>query len=425
MLVGSAVAALLRYAFQILVARWLGVADFGIISNLFSWILTLVGFGCAGGAIAFNRFIAQREAQQQETRSTIGTGLWIQGVVFAALALIGLLFRDPLANRIFGGNEHLLFIMIGTVISQGAVVLLRGILRGFRRFGYTGVLVAGVPALRLAFSALLGLALGLGLRGVTWAILLASVPMLLPGIYWTYKMARERKNERPAPAMSARHFLDLALPATIMSGIQRFVPRSGTILLNLLVAGQMDATVGLLTAALTLARIPELVLDAMGGPLLSNLSRLEARDDRATLATYVKRTNQGVLVVIIAYTLALPWFGPRLIPLIYGGDFSFARRDMFLVTLGTAFYLGAKLYSQIILVERGAHSVARTWGLATALLIVATILLPFPPLLRTELGYLLGNGLAFVILLYQATQMVKHAQRIHIQPKEQIKETQS
>ena len=406
MLGGATLATALRYAFQIAVARWLGAADYGVVINLFSWVLTLVGFLSSGTAVTITRYVAQREARAQDSRSVLQGGLIVEGILLSALLIVSVVFRSVLAEHIFHGSQILLFIMIGAVIGQGSLVVLHGVIKGFRRFHYNAVLLSALPAIRLGIAGVLVAVLAYGSTGAALAILLAPMPVLILAIYWTWRVAKESPGQRAEP-LPIGAFIAFALPATIMTGIERFMPRSGTILLNLFSAENMDELVGLFTAAITLVRAPEVLLEALSGPLLSNFSRADAIGDAALLKRYVTRTAEALVLILIAYMVAMPLLGPRLIPFIYGKGFSFPRFDVLLLSIGTGFYFAAKLMRQIVLVSKGAGYVARIWAYGTILLIVLTIVLPLPLLRRVEVSYILANGLVAGLLTSQALRTTR------------------
>lgn len=406
MLSGATMAAALRYAFQILTARWLGVAEYGVVSNLFAWVLTLVGFLSSGTAVAITRFVSQREAQGKDANSAIRGGLIMEGALFAGLVAVGYIFRTALADRVFEGDPFLLFVMIGAVIGQGMLVMLHGVLKGFRRFRFSAALLFVLPAIRLSLAGVLVAVLAYGATGAAISILVAPVPALILGIYWTWRAVREGGGGVSEP-LSFQAFAAFALPATFVTGIERFMPRSGTMLINLLAGGNAAELVGLFTAALTLARAPELLLEALSGPLLSNFSRADALGDRALLRRYVLRTIQALAIVLVAYAIAMPIVGPRLIPIIYGKGFSFPQADLFLLSVGTGFYFSAKLVRQLVLVKRGAAYVARIWICGLVVLVATALLLPLTLLRRVETAYVLSNGLVAAILVLQAYQSAK------------------
>ncbi len=405
MLIGGGLATGLRYAFQILAARWMGAADFGVVSNLFSWNLIIVGLLSAGVSLAVVRYIAQREAQGRTAKPVVANGALMLGVLLAAFVLVSLLFAGFWSEQLFSGSRFLLFILVGSVVAQSEMLLFSGVLRGFRRFKYVAVVLNVMPAVRLALVGLLVGALGYGITGAGWAILIAPVASLVVAAYWSRPLLRRDQQREPAP-MPLREFVAFALPATIMTGILRFLARSGTILVNLLATENVDEMVGLFTAALVLARLPELLVEALSGPLLSNFSRAEATHDRALLKSYVLRTTQLVGVVMLAYTLFLSLAGSRLIPIIYGKGFSFPTLDMMLLAVASGLFTMAEVHSQIVVVNKGAGYVARIWALIAVVLVALSVFLPLPLYRRVEVASLVSHGLAAALLAYQSFRSV-------------------
>ena len=206
--------------------------------------------------------------------------------------------------------------------------------------------------------------------------------------------------------MPLHSFLAFALPATIISGIDAFLPRSGTILINLLAVEKADELVGLFTAAALLARLPELFVESISAPLLSNVSRADAMNNRPLVRQYTTRMTQAMVALALAYMLGISILGPRLVPLIYGKEFWFPRFDIFLLSVGTGFYILAKLYSQTAMVKKGAGYVAMIWAIATIALIAFSIGAPLPLLRRVEVSYIVANGFVAAVLAYQSYMAV-------------------
>ena len=169
MLVGGVLATGLRYAFQVLSARWLGVAGFGVTSNLFSWVLTISGLLSAGVATALMRYLPRREARGESAAPVIRSGLWVEAVMLGGFLLVCALLKAPLANRLFDGQSFLLWMLVGSVLGQAILLFLQGILRGFRQFHYHAASLVVLPAIRLLLAGILIVALSYGVAGGAWA----------------------------------------------------------------------------------------------------------------------------------------------------------------------------------------------------------------------------------------------------------------
>jgi O-antigen/teichoic acid export membrane protein len=165
--------------------------------------------------------------------------------------------------------------------------------------------------------------------------------------------------------------------------------------------GQSDADrlVGLFAATFAIVSAVQLLVRALSGALFPNLSRVEAMEDVSRQRRYVKNSMLFITVVCTAMVLILWLMGPRILRLLYGGEFVLRRLDFVLIAAMGGFYFLAQLASTILLAKGFAKEALISWTIGVSLLVVFFWVADIETLLRVELGLCLANFTAFLTML--------------------------
>ena len=100
-----------------------------------------------------SRAIVERRAKGEETRSVVRSGLFVTAGVLVVVALLSAVGWNLMADRLFGGDDLMVALLLAGVGAYAAQYLIRGLLGGLRWFnGYAICLVADGAARVLVAS---------------------------------------------------------------------------------------------------------------------------------------------------------------------------------------------------------------------------------------------------------------------------------
>jgi O-antigen/teichoic acid export membrane protein len=177
------------------------------------------------------------------------------------------------------------------------------------------------------------------------------------------------------------------------------------VLIPALAQNELEVTrAGQFLAAFTLARVPLFLVVPLQTALLPMFTALLYTGDRAALRRVLAGLAVG-LATLGAAALALGYFvGPLLVGLIFGDQYVLGGRDVALLAVGVAGYIGLVLVTQVLVAAVRHRLVAVSW--LAGVVVAALVLFTVPDLLLgAELAFLAGSftGWLFGTLLVLTT----------------------
>jgi O-antigen/teichoic acid export membrane protein len=146
--------------------------------------------------------------------------------------------------------------------------------------------------------------------------------------------------------------------------------------------------------------------------LLPTLTGLLHTGDRAALRRVLAGLSAG-LAVLGVLALALGYLvGPLLVGLIFGDQYVLGGRDVALLAVGVAAYIGLILVTQVLVASARHRLVAWSW--LTGVVVATVVLLLVPDLLLgAELAFLTGSVTGWLVatLLVLTTGRERELQR--------------
>jgi O-antigen/teichoic acid export membrane protein len=157
------VSALIAFASQIVLARWLGGFEFGIYVYVWTWVLLLGGMVDLGLGSAAQRFIPEYIEHKCSTllRGFLGGSRWLASIIATAIAGMAALVVFALSTHIEPRSVWPLYLACAALPICGIAQVQSGIARSY---GWINLGLSPTYVLRqLALLALLGLAFAAGL----------------------------------------------------------------------------------------------------------------------------------------------------------------------------------------------------------------------------------------------------------------------
>jgi len=286
--VGQLLALVAAYATHITLARLLGASDYGDYGIILNALSTASVFLTAGLPEAIAKIVAQRPAL---TSAVAYQALRLQARV-AVLLGVGYALLSPLLARVLKDPAIAGSLALSALSIPGVaiVAVAQGTLNGQRRFWAQALLVGGGAAMRCAavvtltyfyrvHGAVVGLVVAPTLVGL--ATLPALKPHAEPGVFDPKELAH-----------FARPVVVFTVALALLMNLDLFGVKA---------AGVSAERIGLYAAAATVAKMPYLVLSALGVvllPVLSSTGSSENDEARSTLRTAFRGLLLGSFLIM-------------------------------------------------------------------------------------------------------------------------------
>ncbi|MFC1662944.1 flippase [Patescibacteria group bacterium] len=334
------------YIIQVLLGRFLGPAEYGVLGVvIYTLSLTEYFFG-SGLFLATSKYIAEKPAA---TKSIIKISKRIQlslAIIFAGLFII---LANPLA-KLFNEPDITNFIRILALIAPiyGFRSLYQSFLNGQQQFGKQAVsMIAGATVKIIGVITVLWI--GLGIAGVLFAYLAGGLGGL---IFAWYLMERRPEGDEIFPA---KKLIVTTLPLIAYLIMFPLIFNIDLFMVKILMADTEAA--GYYTAASTIARLPFFLFTSLAVVLLPSISAAIAQQNYEKISYYIRQTLRIGIIIILPLTILIMTTADNLINILYTDAFSPAAWPLTILAAGMFFLTLFKLTTTIIIGGRRPVSI--------------------------------------------------------------------
>jgi O-antigen/teichoic acid export membrane protein len=319
--------------------------------------------------------------------------LTVGAVIVTVVA--GLTFVPPLADRLYRGHTELAVIVLCGAIAFACQFATRGLLVGhhlIRPYSWLVLAEALVRVLVLGavvvagITGLTSLALAAAAGSFAWLLFVRPAGKLidpqLDGDGW-----------RPVTARIVQLMLGAGLTASVITGYPAMV--------TLLAPGGDQTQVGTLFAALTVSRVPLLLLSPLQALAVPTVVRLSGTaEGMHRLRKLLAAGALGTLVVGALGVVVGLLIGPWLVRLLYGAQFVAEGWWVAGMAWGAVLLTALQLMTAVLVARTQANKVLITWAVVAASTALVLLLLPGGTLLKAVAGLAAGPtvGLAVVVV---------------------------
>jgi len=348
MLVSMSASGTLSIAISIMIARWLGVADFGMYSIVTSvqGVVALLASFSLGTAIA--KYVSEYRARDEEQALRFAKSGFVLVLVLAGL--VGILYASLAA--FIGNGLYKESAIVGivpfsalVVFSSSVFATSTGVVQGCQRFRLMAVMQIASPLLSLAtISALLPL---MGIKGIFVGFFVSQLVVsflvlaVLNGSGFRFASARLELG-KDSPAVSKMY--SFALPAVLSGLMVVLVIWIANTELTLSTGFQ---AMGYFAVANVVYQALILIPNAIAIPMMPRVSQLTvgSHEDIQKLVAKVMRTlSIGLFPLLFAAAL----FSEFIVETLYGARFSGSAQAVYLIVIAAYFYsLGAVVGAMI------------------------------------------------------------------------------
>jgi O-antigen/teichoic acid export membrane protein len=386
---------LLVNAYLAIIARSVSAAEYAYFGAF--WSLALVaGFGVF---LPIEQETARLMQVPNRPRGLLRAAL-LTAASLTAVQVVVVAAAAPWLARAFGGHGvTVVAFALLCLVSAGQFVV-RGALIGMDRMGRYAQIMLADTVLRVLFAGAVALlAADPGSPAFAWtlvaAIGLAHAPQL-------FLLATRRTRLGQVPTMgthtvTVREVRRAVAPLLLGSLCAQLLLNGPPVLIPALAQNELEVTrAGQFLAAFTLARVPLFLVVPLQTALLPTFTALLHTGDRAALRRVLAALAVGLAALGTA-ALALGYFvGPLLVGLIFGDQYVLGGRDVALLAVGVAGYIGLVLVTQVLVAAVRHRLVAVSWlaGVVVAALVLASV----PDLLLgAELAFLAGSTTGWLV----------------------------
>jgi O-antigen/teichoic acid export membrane protein len=401
------VTGLMTYAFHSLTAHALGREKYGAIGVLWAAVFLIASVIYRPVEQLLSRSIAEHQAHGTSSAATLRVAASIQASLAVLFAVVALLLKGTIEDKLFSGQETLFWALFAAVIFYAASYFARGFLAGNRRFELYGGLVLMESTSRVVFGVLLVLGLLNGEDVAAIAIAAAPllslivVPWALGGHIMRTAGVGKEAGDGSASELTMARGMGFAAAVLVIMCSEQAILNSGVLIVKIDTGD--DALAALIFAVLMIARAPLQLFQAVSTTLLPHLTRLMVREQSSAHAgdfgRSVRLTVRACLLFGAATVVGVLIIGPAAMKALFGSEFVYDRGGLALVAAGMGLYLSATTVNQAVLAQGRARLAALSWAAAASFFVAFLLLANMEQVREVEVAFL-ATAFLLSILLY-------------------------
>ncbi len=389
MVLGTLVAAVAAYAFQLVAGRALGPEQFAPITVL--WTVQFLIFTTV--FLPIEQLTIRRLAADDPQRAP--RTLFMVTVV--AAVVVATTFGAVTLDRLLDGRPMYLGVIVVLIAAYGGFAVARGALAGRRRFDSYGWATMAESVVRLAVAAGL-IALGAGVTGVAWS--------LVPGAFAVYLWRPFRGTAKPDASLAAEGSGAALATFVAANAASQTIVAAGPLVVGALGGGAKEVSVFFET--FLLFRAPLSVAYSLVARVLPPFTRLVEAGRSIELHRWATRLGIVAAGLAGAGFLVGDLIGPQLVAVFLGEEY---RPDSLLAGYaisGVVVATTALFVQQMLIALHATGAMAAAWsgGLVAAAVTIAVA--PGSASDRVGLGFLIGEAVALALIVAAVRRSARH-----------------
>jgi O-antigen/teichoic acid export membrane protein len=336
------------------------------------------------------RIVAARRVGGDAAGPVLRRGAILAGGILGVLIAVTLAAAGPLADRLFGGDAGLVWVLCGAFVGLALAHTTRGVLAGLGHFAWYGAQLGVDGVLRIVMAAILGAA---GVTSPAWFSLVLVVAPVASVLLTLPPVRRARGGGRVVGWAELCRGLGLLAVSALLA---QLVVNVAVINVRLLAPDDV-VVAGALLSALVLVRVPLFVFASVQASLLPGLSAAVAAGDTTGYRRLLGRALAVVTLLGAGGAVVAVALGPWLVRVLFAAPDVLHAGDFGWLAAGTLVYLWAMVLGQGVLAVNRHRDQALAWVAGTVALVAAT-LLPGGVAQRVEIAFVAGSIVAAAVL---------------------------
>ncbi len=381
MVVGTLVAAIAAYLFQLIAGRVLGPTALAPITVL--WTIQFLVFTTV--FMPMEQLTIRRLSLEREHAAPWALFGW----VIAASIAGSMLFTWVTLDRLFEGQALYLAIVAALVAGYGGFALGRGFLAGRRRFREYGLSTFAESVLRLLLAIGL-LAAGVGALGLGWTLVAGSL------VVFAFRPFRGERSREAGADRERRTGVTLAT-FIVANASSQTILAAGPLVVGAL--GAAAAEVSVFFQTFLLFRAPLTLAYNVISRVLPPFTRLVAGGDLSSIHRWAIRVAAAAAALAAAGWATGYALGPALVELLLGAEFRPTATLAALAAAGVGLATSALFVQQMLIAMRATARLAAAWLLGLGVAAVVVALGGDSASLRVGWAFFAGEAIAFAALV--------------------------
>ncbi len=367
-----------NYLIHVVLARYLGPADYGLFGVIISLYLINRAFLNVGIPRAISKFIPETPSKKKDI---FQSALALQVLLAISFASLYIFFSRPISSLLQDASlqDYLVFLGIAVVPLSFYSLNTSGFLNGLHLFMFQALVKTLFPLLRTLLTILL-VFLGFGLWGALWGYQLAlifglvlawfflrrqhDIPHFLArelfltilfiiaflGYYYFHNLLimgvmlglgllsfvyLQTRTTYPEKAILYKRIISFSIPVTIASLALILLRNINILFIKALIVD--NEQVGLYTAAYTISTIPYIIFSAVPLALTPSVSRAAAEYNHLLIQKYIAQSLRYLLLLLVPITVLIAASSKPFLTLFYSSAYSEAASVLSVLILGSAF----------------------------------------------------------------------------------------
>jgi len=387
--IGSAIAGLGAYVWQVWVGRSLGAEAFAP----FSALLTIHFLAFAVVLLPVEQIVVRRLSFDPESSAIPSAAVWAT-LVMAVVAAGFVLGTD---DRLFGSDPWFAAAAAATVLTHAVFAVGRGTLAGRWHYRRYGVVSAAAVILRLAATGV-AVAIGASAFGLTWTLVLAPL-IVLAFRPWADSRRRHPTIERDPE--SGR----LLVGMIIAAAAAQVLLLSGTLVAGLLT--EDGVVVSVVFATFTLFRAPLVFGYNLLARVLRPFTTMASEGKFDSLRRWAEALVVGGSLLAAVSGVLGAILGPTIVEIAFGSDFRPTAAFAGLVAAGVVVAGTAMFIGQVLVARGETVRLALSWIVALVAGAAGLFLPADRPDVQVGLAFLIGELVAMALLTFWALRPVR------------------
>ncbi len=399
------VGAALVFLLQIILARVLGVNEYGIYSFVISWISIIALIGVLGFDTSLTRFLPEYfQSNQWAYFHGIIKYSFRVCLIFSALIATVIFFVVSLATDYFESRTSFMYalpLIVIVVLTNIRIASLRGMKR------YVEAILPETILKPIVFIILISICYALGItiasrEAIIILIVAACVSLMVGGYLFKKTVAKISENDQPA--YQGRYWLSSSLPMLLTAGAAYIISQTDIIMLGVLKDYSYS---GVYSAVSRLSEVAIFFMAAVNFVIAPLISEAYYGQDKKSLKDIVRKSTRISLSLALLSFIVFMLFGQSFLGL-FGDDFVVGHYALIILLIGHLFNAASGAVGLLLsLTGYQLYAAKIMGGCALANIFFNYILIPEYGLLGAAFSTMFSTMLWNFLMLLKVRQVLK------------------
>ena len=359
--ISQIVLVLTNFALHPYLGRKLGPELYGIFGVINTFVIIMELIMMRGIYETISKFVSERE---EVAKVLISRTLKVMILASLVMGAICFLFAEQIAS-LMNDLEIASYIKLLSFIIPilGVSTVFLGAMNGLRQFGKQALIAITFYLVRMICIIILVFS-GYSVRGAVIGLIMAEI----------FRLVMAKGLFRPMDAgtdFESKKMIGFAMQVIIIAILTAFVMNMDLLAVKVILKDNLQT--GFYTAAVTISKIPLLLMYPVSTTVLPTISRSNSEGDKILTEMYIKQSLRLLLIFVLPIALMILATSENCISLFYGDRFKPASAPLNILLLG-AIFLSIKVVMYNVIVASGWPRYVVLIGLLSLVIDVALLI---------------------------------------------------